>query len=283
MKLITGVPIMNQQQVTQEFLKTLRENQTGECPLILVDNGSKPPLREWLIGLNEQDIVIRNEENEGLVTALNQIWHVARDLQADYIFYTHNDVMVYESGWDDKIKRLIAEENKKAEILGHIGKVGVAGFYGAKGIGTRDIYKTPYLMQQMIRIENVSNCNRMDANHGYRNIRGGAETEDVAVMDGFSLIVSMELLNKLGGFDRNYPPHHMYDNDICMESLNSGYRNIVIAMDAQHLGGRTDVGEDWASRFGKTKQQIHQEAHPVFYEKWRPKPEHKVSLPIYIT
>jgi hypothetical protein len=119
----------------------------------------------------------------------------------------------------------------------------------------------------------------MDAVHGYRLPR--AETEDVAVMDGFSLIVRTELLNKIGGFDRQYPVHHMYDNDICLESLANGYRNIVISMDAQHLGGRTDVGENWAEPMGKTKQQVHQEAHPIFYEKWKPE-NHNIHLPVRV-
>lgn len=281
MKLVVGVPVMNQQEVTQNFLKLLRENQDGECPVIFVDNGSKPKLRDWIIGLESQDFVIRNEENVGLLQAVNQIYKIAKDYQADYVFYTHNDVMIYEKGWNKKIERIINQANEEAKILGHVGKVGVAGFYGAKGIGTNDIYRSPYSMQQMIRLENVSNCNRMDANHGYRNIRSG-EYEDVAVMDGFSLIVSVELLNRLGGFDRSYPPHHMYDNDICLESLDKGYRNIVIACDAQHLGGRTDVGENWNEPFGKSKAQIHSDAHPVFYEKWKPKPEHKISLPVRI-
>ncbi|HDY90312.1 MAG TPA: glycosyltransferase family 2 protein [bacterium] len=270
MKICVGVPIMNQPEVTQKFLDTLRESETEKLPLYLVDNGSDPPLRNWLNGLRKGDEVIRNGANVGVVKALNQIWRVAKATGFDYIFYTHNDVMIYEKGWDAKILRVLSEQSH----------VGVAGFYGAKGIGTNDIYKSPYVMQQMIRIENVSGCHRMDAViHQFRPPR--AEVEDVAVMDGFSLIVSVELLNKLGGFDRRYPLHHMYDNDICLESLDKGYRNIVISMDADHIGGQTDVGEDWASPFGKTKQQVHEEVHPIFYEKWKPG-KHTISLPVRV-
>jgi len=170
-------------------------------------------------------------------------------------------------------------------VLGHFPKVGVAGFYGAKGIGTHDIYKSPYSMSQMIRLENVSGCHRMNAAvHGFRPPSG--DVEDVCVMDGFSQIINVEFLNKVGGFDRKYPLHHMYDNDICLESIDRGYRNIVIRMDADHIGGQTDVGENWAEPFGKTKQQVHQEAHPIFYEKWHPKNVanglHTISLPVRI-
>jgi GT2 family glycosyltransferase len=92
----------------------------------------------------------------------------------------------------------------------------------------------------------------------------------VAVLDGFCLICNIKMLEKVGGFDeRSYPLHHMYDNDICLESIRAGYKNIVIDMDVDHHGGMTDVGEDWAAPFGKTKDQVHKEAHPPFYQKWR--------------
>lgn len=276
MKITVGVPILNQQEVSQKFLDTLRDNEgKSYFPIVIVDNGSDPYLRSWLLGLREGDEVIRNGENEGVVKALNQIWTVASQRGADYIFFTHNDVLIFEKGWDDKIISILEKENARTDKP----KVGVAGFYGAKGIGVPGIYQMPYQIHQLIRIENVSNCIRMDQVHGYRPIRG--EVEEVAVMDGFSLIVSVELLNKLGGFDRSYPPHHMYDNDICLESLDKGYRNIVIPMDAQHLGGRTDVGENWNKPFNKEKHEIHADAHPIFYEKWRPG-KHNISLPVRV-
>lgn len=274
MRIVLAVLVLNQQEVTQKFLDQLRSTETKGMPIYIVDNGSNPPVRDWLLGLKEGDIVIRNGENEGVVKGMNQVWTVAKNV-ADYIFYIHNDVMIYEKGWDEKLER----------ILTMYPDTGVAGFYGAKGIGTPDIYRSGYAMHQMIRVENVSGCHRMDAVHGYRPPRNG-EIEDVAVMDGFSLIVKTELLNDIGGFDRNYPPHHMYDNDICLESLDKGYVNRVIAMDAQHLGGRTDVGENWAEKFGKTKAEIHKDAHPVFYKKWAPdmmgEGKHTIKLPVRV-
>lgn len=276
MRITVVVPILNQQAVSQEFLDTLRASEgEAKLPLLIVDNGSNPPVRDWLKGLRDQDLVIRNEENVGVMPALNQAYDVAKRY-SDFIFYTHNDVMIYEKGWDEKLVRILSEQQN----------IGVAGFYGAKGIGTPGIYQSPYQQSQMIRIENVSNCHRMDPVHGYRPIRGGQEVEEVAVMDGFSLIVNVELLNKLGGFDRRYPIHHMYDNDICLESLDKGYRNIVIAMDALHYGGRTDVGEDWTKNIGMSKQEVHTAAHPVFYEKWhqahKEAGNHKIAMPVRV-
>lgn len=277
MRITVVIPVLNQQEVTQQSFDSFKKTQQGDVQYVIVDNGSDVFVRDWLQGLGNDDFVIRNEDNVGVLKALNQAWTMLKT-STDYIFYTHNDVLMFEDGWDLKLNRILEYENS-------IRPVGVAGFYGAKGIGTPDIYHAPYKMQQMIRLENVSNANRMDKVHGYRNIRSG-EIEEVAVQDGFSLIVKTDLLNLLGGFDRSFPEHHMYDNDICLESLDKGYRNIVIAMDCQHLGGRTDVGEDWATKFGKTKQQIHEEAHPIFYKKWSPENvkngKHRISMPVRV-
>lgn len=270
-----AVLVLNQQELTQKFLDTLRENEgEAKLPLLIVDNGSIPPVRDWLVGLREGDNVIRNSENVGVMPGLNQAYTVLKDI-TDFIFFPHNDLMIYEKGWDDKLVR----------ILSSLPDCGVAAFYGAKGIGTHDLYRTPYRMDQLIRVDNVSACNRMNAAvHGFRPPR--AETEEVAVVDGFSMIVNTRLLDETGGFDRSYPPHHNYDNDICLESLDKGYKNYVISMDADHLGGRTDVGENWNDKFGKTKAEIHRDAHPVLYNKWNlenvANGKHKINLPVRI-
>jgi len=277
MKITLVLLVLNQQEVTQKCLDTLRSNEvSADIPLLIIDNGSNPPVRDWLVGLRDGDNVVRNGENEGVVKGMRQAWRVAGPV-SDYLFFLHNDVLIHQKGWDRKLQ----------EVLATLPDCGCAGFYGAKGIGTPDIYRAPYVMQQMIRRENVSNCNRMNAAvHGFRNIRYGADTEKVAVLDGFSLIVRTELLDKIGGFDPTYPPHHMYDNDICMESMDKGYSNYVISMDAEHMGGKTDVLEDWNKNFGKSKAEIHRDAHPVFYNKWsqenQQKGIHKISLPVYV-
>lgn len=276
MKITIVVLVLNQRELTQRFLDQLRSREgSAKFPLLLIDNGSTPPVREWLIGLREGDNVIRNHENVGVMPALNQAWSILRNA-TDYLFSLHNDVMLHEQNFDDKLVR----------VLSSLPDVGVAGFYGAKGLAVSSIYRTPYEISQLVRIENVSACLRMNPFiHNFRPPHG--ESEEVAVMDGFSLLVRTELLNKLGGFDRSYPPHHNYDNDICLESIDKGYKNYVISMDAEHLGGRTDVGEDWTKPFNKTKAEIHRDAHPVLYNKWSPdnvaNGKHKIKLPIRIS
>jgi len=107
--------------------------------------------------------------------------------------------------------------------------------------------------------------------HGFRNMENNFE--NVAVFDGFFIAVKAELLKKTEGFGGKgkIKFHHNYDNLLSLQSLEFGYENILIPLNINHIGGQTDVGEDWATGFGKTKQQVHQEAHPPFYEYGRGK------------
>jgi len=261
MRMDIVIPILNQHESARKTLESLLCTEDDLNTYILIDNGSNPPLSEYFSTLSNIHI-IRNEHNVGLPHAYNQ----AREFStADYLFYTHSDIEMFEQGWDTKIKK----------ILGALGSVGVAGFFGASGIGTPDIYRSPYRMQQLVRVGTMAGdrCRLDPQVHGHRQF--AEEFQRCAVLDGFSLIArhSLEFWNE--------SVHHNYDNNLCLDSLDQGYQNIVINMDVIHYGGRTDVGEDWATAFGKTKAEIHAESHLPLYEKWRPG-NHNISLPFYL-
>jgi len=270
MKLSLVVPVHNQKDATRDCLDSFRSTALDwpEVDCLVIDNGSQPPAAQWNPGCR----IIRNEQNIGVLPALQQGY---KNTTGDFIFFTHNDVIMYERHWDRKIMAILSDQPE----------IGVAGFFGAKGIGSPNLYVLPYEKSQLGRSGNVSGCHRMPAHHGHRLMQN--DFEYVAVLDGFSLIINRKFLDKNNGFDLNMPPHHMYDNHTCLQSLNLGYRNIVIAMDAFHRGGQTDVHEDWHKVFGKTKKEIHDEAHyPYFYYYWHPdnvkRGNNKISLPLQV-
>lgn len=255
MKLTIGIPVLNQHELTVNFLKLLQENTNIIDEIIIVDNGSTPEIATAFLNLDSRIInnlkIIRHQENIGVRPALNEIW---KEASGDIIVYTHNDVEFLESGWDDKIRKAF-ETHKEA---------GIVGVYGAKGLGTSDIYQTFYQMVQLARFGNVSNALMDQQMHGFRNLRN--EFENVSVFDGFFMAIKKELLDKTQGFSDILPSHHNYDNLISIQSIQNGYENIVIPLGVNHLGGRTDVGEDWTKGTGKTKQEVHADAHPPLYE-----------------
>lgn len=276
MKLALVIPVLNHRDETIACVESFKSTADNwhDIELLIVDNGSTIPASEWGIEGTTLDNFLRFETNQGVLPAQDAAY---RHTNADYIFFTHNDVTMFERGWDTKVIQEIEGIN-----AGHSKGIGVAGFFGSKGLGTPEVYVYPYVINQLVRVENVSGCTRMPAAHGYRPVNG--RWESVAVLDGFSLIISRAFLDEQEGFDKNLPPHHMYDNHTCLQAIDRGYMNIVIPMDALHHGGVTDVSEDWSKGFGKTKSEIHQDAHyPYFYNYWKPGSEQEEhSYNIYL-
>jgi hypothetical protein len=257
------VPVLNQHDETKRFVQTWFERAKGEFRLLFIDNGSRIPIqetdffREWKT-LHPVEC-LRNETNVGVYPTFQQ---AAEIVDSEFIFYTHNDVEMIEFGWDEKLNQILST------IKQHHGTPGVCGMFGAKGIGSPDIYKAPYHFTQMVRwdcltVESMVGAGGRRLNHLY---------ERVMVLDGFSLIVSREMIARaLGGrFDCDrYPVHHMYDQDICLGSHFGGFANYAIDLDCRHHGGITSTREKWAEGMGSTDLKIHREAHRVFYEKYR--------------
>jgi len=264
-KLCLGVPVLNCQKETIEFLDKVLNTANFLDEVIIIDNGSYPTIRsvtsKFFKRFDNKIKIIRFDHNIGVRPALNEIW---KNTEADIIVYTHNDVDFFENGWDEKVRKAFDE----------IDNVGIVGAYGAKGLGSQDIYKTDYKMSQLARSVCVSDCPMDMEVHGFRNLENSYE--NVAVFDGFFMAIKKELLDKTGGFSDILPTHHNYDNLICIESLKLGYENIVIPLGIQHRGGMTDVSQDWTKGLGKTKQEVHAESHPPLYEHLRG------VLPVYI-
>jgi glycosyltransferase involved in cell wall biosynthesis len=257
-----GIPVLNQFSETARCLKQIHDTAKNFKKIYIVDNGSSPEFVASLKGAKidseiiNKIVIIRNKKNVGVRPALNQIWKASTE---DIIVFTHNDVEFFEPDWDKKV----------IEAFDRHPQAGIIGAYGAKGLGSNDIYEEPYQIMQLARGGNVSNCIMNMNVHGFRKLQ--APYENVAVFDGFFMAIKKELLDKTNGFSNILPQHHNYDNLISIQSIEHGYENIVIPFGFSHLGGRTDVGEDWTQGTGKTKQDIHTEAHPPLYEYGRGK------------
>lgn len=266
MKLSIVIPIMNQHDLTVDCLKLLEKNSKQVDEVIIVDNSDT----EFLAFKRVQEIdsrlinklkIIKNKDNVGVRESLNQGWE---NSTGEIVLFMHNDLMIYEQDFDEKLKQSFEENNE----------LGAVGAFGAKALGSPDIYKTEYMMHQLARGGNISNA-RMDKDvHGFRNLLN--KFENVAVFDGMFMCFKRELLEKVDGFDKITETFHNYDNLMCIKSLQNGYENIVIPIDCNHLGGRTTVAENWSEKFGKTKQEVHEDAHPPLWEYG------KGILPIFI-
>ena len=259
------VPVLNQHDTTADVMESWFTLAKNRVSILFIDNGSDQPLseqpfyRRWA---EHHDVrCVRNEENVGVYPTFQQGLH---ETGSTFIFYSHNDVEMLEWGWDAKMTTIL-------RLLSYHGKPGVCGMFGAKGIGTPDIYKKPYHFTQMMRWDCVT-VPGMDDPGGARQLE--SDYERIMVLDGFSLIVSRQMVREAmdGSFDHErFPAHHMYDQDICVTSHYGGFNNYAINVDCKHHGGVTSTREDWAQKMGSSDHSIHRQAHRVFYEKWRGK------------
>lgn len=195
------------------------------------------------------------EHNAGVIGSYD---HLYRWAKADVLAYLHDDVTCREDGWDLRVLKEFEDET-----------VGVAGFGGGLQHGSNDIYKTPYRLQQLARSYYFSNVDDAEV-HGRRS----SGVFDVAVVDGFALVVRRSLLELIGGWpvDR-YPPHHNYDYWICCMAHRHAYRVRFVGVRCHHHGGRTAVSKEyhqWAktTRWGSDAG-MHEAGHRLIYDDFR--------------
>lgn len=180
------------------------------------------------------------------------------DAGQEIIAYIHDDVEIREDNWYDRVE---AELNDPT--------VGIVGFGGAKRHGTPDLYKRPYKLTNLARFDYYSNVDDAEE-HGTRF--DGAM--DVAVLDGFALIVRRELLDKMGGWKPDkWPPHHLYDYRACAEAHRHGYRVRCVGVRCHHYGGRTATSSEYQEWCKTTKWgsdvEMHKQGHRMYFDEYK--------------
>lgn len=168
---------------------------------------------------------------------------------ADLLMYVHDDVLCCEPGWQERVLNEFTDDG-----------VGLVGFGGAVGHGSIDLYRTPYALQQLGRQDYISNVEDAEV-HGSR-VEG---CRDVAVLDGFSLIVRREILQRAGGWPLNTPIGYIaYDYWLSCMTRRLGYRIRMVGVRCLHLGGRSVV----AMKQGGGPPDHHARAHEYIYREF---------------
>lgn len=171
---------------------------------------------------------------------------------AEFLAYLHDDCRINDPQWPEKV---LAEFRDPA--------VGLVGFGGAKDHGARDIYKIPYDYRQLGRSRFISNMEDAEV-HGER-FTGSTE---VAVLDGFALIVRRELLEKAGGWPIGTPVGYVaYDYWLSCIAHRLGYKIRLVGVACKHYGGATFV----KLGVGKTEeaQKQYWDAHKYIYDEFK--------------
>lgn len=181
-------------------------------------------------------IIVRNHE---MLDAFRLIYEETTE---PIIAYIHDDLMIYEAGWDWRVLREFDDPT-----------VGLVGFAGAKGHFLPQAYMMPYHIPNMVRRNFMSNLHDAEK-HGMR-FTGEC---DVAVLDGMALFVRRSVLDKWGGWPIGKPvSYFLYSENLCCEVRRQGLRIRLVGVDCDHLGGKSS---------GTPLPYSYEEEHRYLYE-----------------
>jgi len=194
----------------------LKNSPPTPIELVIVDNGSKPNVKEYFDSIRGRVEInyVRNQTNLGPIRGINQGIAAAKYY---YITVIHNDVLILEGGWLEKIKAAMDADPR-------IGLVGLAG--------RKEIYANGCVNE-----ESLKHCLEDDD----LNDPMTEDVAEVAVVDGLCFVMSREMIEKVGSLDEIYGYMHCYDLDLSLASIAAGFRNVVVRTPALHLsnGGMT--------------------------------------------
>lgn len=247
----------------QACLDSWRLNATQPLDVYAVVQGGMN--REWecrVATKQGRTYVRESREILGVVPAFNLGVQRALEDGAPIIACLHDDLLIEQDGWDEDVSRLF-----KA-----CPRAGLCGFGGAKGLGSDDLYQTPYQPMQLARQGFRSNMRDAEA-HGIRS----EVAEPVACLDGFSQIglrdfwagkrrdtaerrqdaFETPLLQQLqaGGVI-----HHFYDGMLGCFAKRLGYQVWYLPIKCHHFGGLTAVADpryhEWANRYAQATDRL---------------------------
>jgi len=274
-----------------ESIDYLMQNSTPELTeVILLNNGSwkeppEDPVKKW----GDNFAFVQFGENLGangvfhhmlpVLSKFNSSW--PEKYNFDIVAYFHNDMMIREQGWDERVA-FAFDLDPKLALAGFLGSNAIDGL-GGRGLGTSSSF---------MGYEYASGHATKAEIHGRRVIG----TEAAAVVDHCSMIFRVSMLYELPAqAEAGYAPHHFYDRILSCEVLNRGWHIAMIGIECDHFGGGTGLGKlqgpgviqygvlnreenykKWLAYKGMTWVEgenldavVYKEAEKIFLSKWR--------------
>ena len=194
-------------------------------------------------------------------SAVENMRRGAADTKGNIIAFLHDDCTIDEDGWDAKIDY----------HFHRYPNCGLLGFGGALGLGTPDLYKRPYQLQQLARVQFFSNMSEAE-HHGQRT----TQPRRVAVLDGFAQVFRRSAYVNMGGWRDALDAgitFHMYDAWAACRMWELGWETWLLPLACSHHGGLTSVSQEydaWLRAKGvEGDAEVHTKAHEVIYERFR--------------
>lgn len=122
------IPANGNHELAFRSLRALLDT-SADVHFVIYDNASKHPYSY----LNDRVTVVRSEENRGFFYPLREAHRLAELGGHDHVGLCHNDLLVYEKGWDTRLKQAF-DADEKLCLVGFCGST-EADAKGGRGHG----------------------------------------------------------------------------------------------------------------------------------------------------
>ncbi len=229
--------VWNHQEETAACLEAVFSNTGVPCRLLIVDNGSDAPTREWLQTIHGNQRmsveVLRNAENRGSPGGFNRGLQAS---QAPYVCILSNDVQPAQ-GWLEELLAVAASDPRVGVV------VPSSNTYGQK---------TPAGMTTSQFAAHLRSAER-----GWAGVNFG---------EFFCMVVSRKVIERIGLIDESYGMAYFDDTDYCRRAQDAGFLCVrAKAAYVFHLEGRS-LKDTWSRNRGR--QQQFDRAAQLFARRW---------------
>ena len=190
----------NHLEATQPCLTSLFEHTDVPSRLFIVDNGSEPNVRQFLHGVQPRGairevVVLQNETNEGFPNGMNR---GMRASQAPYVCLLNND-LIFTPGWLSRMLN-VAARHPELGVLNPTSST--FGNHPPRGVSLNDY------------------AERLAAN--------GDRYVEVGVCIGFCLLITREVIHRIGYLSAEVERAFFEDEDYSMRAQAAGFRCVVV-------------------------------------------------------
>lgn len=165
------------------------------------------------IGCEHELVIIDNSNNQyDIFQAYNE---GVRRSKGDVLCFMHEDVLFRSDNWGRIIENYFINDEQ----------LGLIGFAGSHFLADSPMYwySSPFISQR-----NLNNDHGQVEEHFHEDWFGDRNIIEVVAVDGFCFFVRKSLFDRIAFDERTYKGFHLYDMDLCMQVIKSGYKVCVI-------------------------------------------------------
>lgn len=238
--MIIGLPVVEGHELSRVALDHLTKNAVmASTKPVIIDNGSETPYNcdkpfEICKEVNGYKVgLISNKENIGFYQPLKQLFDQYPD--EEFIGLMHNDLMLYEPGWDRRMLQAFEDDPQ-------LGLIGLCGSREVDERGGRGAYTVCNFMGREVPVGDQI-WRGQDPSAG-RRIEG---IEPAIVLDSLFMLFRRDVIPHLVRDDEKWEDitlAHFYDRIWPIRTIEAGYHVVIMGSDNDHIGGLTTTGNE---------------------------------------